>query len=104
MAIEEKTLPLHELKYYHSESLGFVFSGVIPSSDDALQRLANNLVGWGVSKKLPEFYVRVAPNETAFIYAGDSGFQQAAFYQFCSKMNVMGIFSIDTLAMWLKIH
>ena len=102
--VEEKTLPLHELKYYHSESLGFVFSGVIPSSDDAIQRLVSNLVGWGVSKKLPEFYVRVAPNEVAFIYAGDSGFKQAAFYQACGRFNVMGIFIIDTLASWLKLH
>ena len=102
--VVEKTLPLHELKYHHSESLGFVFSGAIPSSDDAIQRLVNNLVGWGVSKKLPEFYVRVAPNETAFIYASDSEFKQAAFYQACGQFNVMGIFGIDTLASWLKIH
>lgn len=102
--IPEKTLPLHELKYYHSESLGFVFTGAIPSSDDALQRLVNNLVGWGVSKKLPEFYVRVASNEVAFIYAPDSEFKQAGFYQACSQLNVMGIFTIDTLAAWLKIH
>lgn len=102
--VAEKTLTLNDLKYYHGESLGFVFTGVIPSSDDALQRLASNLVGWGVSKKLPEFYVRVTPNEVAFIYAGDSEFKQAAFYQFCSKMNVMGIFAIDTLASWLKLH
>lgn len=102
--VKEKTLPLHELKYYHGESLGFVFSGVIPSSDDAIQRFVNNLVGWRVSKKLPEFYVRVTPNDTAFIYAPDSEFKQAEFYQFCSKINVMGIFSIDTLAAWLGIH
>jgi hypothetical protein len=102
--IAEKTLPLHELKYYHSESLGFVFSGVIPSSNDAIQRLVNNLVGWGVSKKLPDFYVRVTPNEAAFIYASDSEFKQAAFYQACGKLNVMGIFSIETLAVWLKQH
>ena len=102
--VEEKTLPLHELKYYHSESLGFVFLGAIPSSNDALQRLANNLVGWGVSKKLPEFYVRVAPNETAFIYASDSEFKQAAFYQACGQFKIMGIFAIDTLASWLKLH
>lgn len=102
--VEEKTLPLHELKYYHSESLGFVFSGAIPSSNDALQRLANNLVGWGVSKKLPDFYVRVAHNETAFIYASDSEFKQAAFYQACGQFNIMGIFAIDTLASWLKLH
>ena len=102
--VEEKTLPLHELKYYHGESLGFVFKGVIPSSDDAIQRLVSNLVAWRVSKKLPDFYVRVAPNETAFIYAPDSEFKQAAFYQACSKLNVMGIFAIDTLAAWLKLH
>jgi hypothetical protein len=102
--VEEKTLPLHELKYYHGESLGFVFSGVLPSSNDAIQRLANNLVGWGVSKKLPEFYVRVTPNEVAFIYAPDSEFKQAAFYQACRQFNVMGIFTIDTLASWLKLH
>jgi hypothetical protein len=102
--VEEKTLPLHELKYYHSESLGFVFKGVIPSSDDAIQRLVNNLVGWRVSKKLPEFYVRVTPNEVAFIYASDSEFKQAAFYQACNQLNVMGIFAIDTLAAWLQQH
>ena len=102
--VEEKTLSLHELKYHHSESLGFTFSGALPSSNDAIQRLVNNLVGWGVSKKLPEFYVRVAPNEIAFIYASDSEFKQAAFYQACGQFNVMGIFAIDTLASWLKSH
>ena len=102
--IPEKTLPLHELKYHHGESLGFVFQGVIPSKDDAIQRLVNNLMAWKVSGKLPEFYVRVSPNEVAFIYASDSGFKQAAFYQACSQLNVMGIFSIDTLSAWLKAH
>jgi len=102
--VEEKILPIHELKYYHSESFGFVFSGVIQSSDDTIQRLVNNLVGWGVSKKLPEFYVRATPNETAFIYDSDSGFKQAEFYQACIRLNVMGIFSIDTLASWIKLH
>lgn len=102
--IPEKILPLHELKYHHGESFGFVFHGAMPSSDDAIQRLMNNLVKWKVSGKLPEFYVRVSSNEVAFIYAADSKFKQAEFYQACSQFNVMGIFSIDTLAAWLKKH
>ena len=102
--IEEKTIPLHELKYYHGESLGFVFTGVIPSSNDAIERLVNRLVSWKVSDKLPEFYTRPESNVVAFVYAGDSGFKQAAFYHACKQldMTVNGIFEIDTLAAWLK--
>lgn len=102
--IEEKTLPLHELKYYYGERLGFVFQGAAPSSNDAIQRLAETLVSSKVSEKLPEFYQRVSSNEVAFVYAGDSGFQSGPFYQATRQFNVIGIFNIDTLSMWLKNH
>ena len=102
--IPEKTLPLHELKYYHGESLGFVFHGATPSSDDAIQRLAETLVRNKVSEKLPEFYQRVSSNEVAFVYGGDSGFQSGPFYQASRKMNMFGIFNIETLTMWLRNH
>jgi hypothetical protein len=100
--IEEKIIPLHELKYYYDNHLGFVFKGVIPSSNDAIQRLAKNLISWKVSEKLPEFYTRVSSNEVAFIYSGDSGFRSADFFQYCNRLNVMGMFSIDTLSNWIK--
>lgn len=102
--VEEKTMPLHELKYYYGEHLGFVFQGVVPSSNDAIQRLCNNLVSWKVTKKLPEFYVRVPDNSIAFIFSNDSEFRQGLFYQACNRLSVMGIFKIDTLSAWLKEH
>lgn len=100
--IEEKTLPLHELKYYHGESLGFVFKGVTPSSYDAIERLCHTLMGNGVSKKLPEFFVRVSDNEVAFVYSEDSGFLSGPFFQFSQQVSRMRIFEVDTLAAWLK--
>lgn len=102
--VTEKTIPIHELKYYYGEHLGFVFQGVTPSSDDAIQRLVNTLVRVGVSKKPPEFYVRVSSNEVAFVYEGDSEFQSANFYQATRIMSHLGIFSIETLNIWLKDH
>ena len=102
--IEEKKIPLHELKYYYGEHLGFVFQGVQPSSDEAIQRLADTLLNIKVSKKLPEFYIRLSSNEVGFIYSGDSGFRSAEFYQATRQFNHIGIFQIDTLSMWLKNH
>lgn len=102
--VTEKTIPLHELKYYYGEHLGFVFHGVAPSSDDAIHRLANTLLNCKVSEKLPEFYTRVDPKTVAFVYAGDSGFRSAEFYQASRRVSRLGLFEIDTLAMWLRTH
>lgn len=102
--VEEKTIPLHEVKYYYGEHRGFVFEGVIQSSNDAIQNLCNNLVSWKVTKKLPEFYVRVSNNAVAFVFDSDSEFKQGLFYQACNRLSVMGIFKIDTLSAWLKEH
>jgi hypothetical protein len=100
----EKKIPLHELKYYYGEHLGLVFQGFAPSSDEAIHRLADTLLKCGVSKKLPEFYARVSDNEVAFVYSGDSEFKSAAFYQATRQFTPLGIFNIDTLAMWIKNH
>lgn len=100
--VEESKIPLHELKYYYGEHLGFVFQGVIPSSDEAIQRLCENLVKWGVSKSLPDFYHRCGNNSVAFVFSENSGFQSGAFYQACRRLEVMGIFSIDSLGAWLE--
>lgn len=102
--MEEKILPIHELKYYHGDKVGFVFTGVVPSSDEALKRLVNNLVTWKVSEKLPEFFTRVKPNSVAFVYESDSGFKQAAFYQACNRLSTIGFFQIDTLTHWLQVN
>jgi hypothetical protein len=99
--IEEKIIPIHELKYYHGDSLGFVFRGVNPSSNEAIQRLAKNLIEWKVSDKLPEFFVRTSTNEVAFVFSGDSGFKQTVFFQASKQFNLFGIFKIDTLAGYL---
>lgn len=99
--IEEKTLPLHELKYYHGESLGFVFKGVIPSSYDAIERLCHTLVSIGASKNLPEFFVRVSDNEVAFVYSDDSGFLSGPFFQIYWMRCRTKLFEVDTLAAWL---
>jgi hypothetical protein len=101
MMIPEKTLPVHELKYYHSDNLGFVFIGASKSSDDAIQRLAQFLVDIGVSNELPEFYQRVKSNAVAFVYGGNSGFQSGNFYRAASRTNLMGIFKIETLGIYL---
>jgi hypothetical protein len=100
--IEEKTIPLHELKYYYSEHLGFVFKGASPSSDGAIGRLSHSLMSWGVAKKLPEFFVRVSENEVAFVYDSNSGFQSAPFFRLAQQLHHIGIFEIDILASWLK--
>jgi hypothetical protein len=100
--IPEKEIPLHELKYYYGENLGFVFRGEFPSSNDAIQRLVDTIVRIKVSEKPPEFYVRVSPNEVAFIFDGNSGFQSALFYQATRQFSQTGLFEIDTLAAWLK--
>ena len=102
--VEEKKLPLHELKYYYGEHLGFVFQGVAPSSDEAIQRLCDNLVSWEVARKPPEFFTRVGKNVVLFVFPNDSGFKQGHFYQACNRLSVMGIFQIDTLSAWLKEH
>ena len=100
--IPEKTLPIHELKYYHSDNLGFVFIGATPSSDEAIQRLGNFLVDIGVSEKLPEFYQRIG-NATAFMYDGNSGFQSGAFYQASNRISFLNnFFKIETLTVFLN--
>lgn len=99
--IPEKTLPIHELKYYYSDNLGFVFIGASKSSDGAIQRLAQFLVDVGVSRQLPSFYQRVKTNAVAFVYEGNSGFQSGAFYRTASQTNIMGIFKIETLGVYL---
>lgn len=104
MAIEEKNMPLHELKYYHGESLGFVFKGVTPSSLESIERLSHTLVSCGASKKLPEFFVRVSDNEVAFVYSDDSGFLSGPFWRLSQQVSKFGLFEIDTLASWLKSH
>lgn len=102
--VTEKTIPLHELKYYYGEHLGFVFQGVTPSSDDAIQRLVDTLTRVGVSKKPPEFYVRVSTNEVAFVYDGNSEFKSPEFLQASQRINQFGLFNIETLNVWLKNH
>ena len=101
MMIPEKTLPIHELKYYHNDNLGFVFIGASKSSDDAIQRLAQFLVDVGVSKELPEFYQRVKSNAVAFVYGVNSGFQSGEFYRSANRINLMGMFKIETLGVYL---
>ncbi len=100
--IEEKTLPIHELKYYHGEHLGFIFKGVSPSSDGAIERLSHTLMSCGVAKKLPEFFVRVSENEVAFVYSNDSGFLSAPFFRLSQQFKHIGLFEVDILAAWLK--
>lgn len=96
--VPEKTLPIHELKYYYGDNLGFVFTGKIPSSDDAIQRLCNFLLGIKVSEKLPEFYQRIGDNAVAFVYDGNSGFQSGDFYQASKRINMFNnLFAIETL-------
>lgn len=99
--IPEKTLPIHELKYYHSDNLGFVFTSATRSSDGAIQRLAQFLKDIGVSRELPEFYQRVATNAVAFVYNGNSGFRSGEFYRASNRVNFMGIFKIETLGVYL---
>lgn len=99
--IPEKTLPVHELKYYYGDNLGFVFIGVVKSSNGAIQRLAQFLVDIKVSRELPEFYQRVQPNAVAFVYGSNSGFQSGAFYRAANKVNFMGVFQIEALGAYL---
>lgn len=100
--VPEKTLPIHELKYYHSDNLGFVFIGQTPSSDDEIQRLSNVLLNIGVSEKLPEFYQRIG-NAVAFVYDGNSGFQSGPFYQACNRFSIFNnLFQIETLNIFLN--
>lgn len=99
--VSEKTIPNHELKYYHSDDLGFVFIGAMPSSDEAIQRLVNFLVEVGVSKELPMFYVRTNPNIVAFVYDGNSGFKSGPFYRASQRINLMGLFKIEALGVYL---
>jgi len=99
--VSEKTLPNNELKYYYSDNLGFVFIGAIKSSDEAIQRLAQYLVNIGVSKELPEFYQRINPNVVAFVYGGNSEFKSGSFYRYANQCNLMGIFRIETLGIYL---
>jgi hypothetical protein len=78
-----------------------VFIGASKSSDDAIQRLAQFLVDVGVSKELPEFYQRVKSNAVAFVYGGNSGFQSGEFYRSANRINLMGMFKIETLGVYL---
>jgi hypothetical protein len=100
--IEEKQIPLHELKYYYSERRGFVFTGNARSSSDALNRLAESIQNAKLSNMLPEFIVRLAPNITAFVYPEDCNFQQAIVYQVSQRFTNMGMFNVDTLCMYLR--
>jgi hypothetical protein len=100
--IEEKQIPLHELKYYYGERKGFVFTGNAQSSSDALNRLGEAIKNARLSDKIPEFIVRLAPNITAFVYPEDCDFQQAAVYQAAQRFRNMGIFNVDTLCMYLR--
>jgi hypothetical protein len=97
----EKKLALHEIKYYHDNDLGFVFLGNTPSSDSSIQKLADFLVSMGVSQKLPECYIRVSPTVTAFIYAKDSGYKSGAFYQACQRVELRGVYRVESLGYFL---
>ena len=100
--IEEKQIPLHELKYYYGERRGFVFTGNTQSSSDALNRLGEAIKNAGVSEELPEFIVRVAPNITIFVYGETGYFNQAAVYQAAQRFRNLGMFNVDTLCMYLR--
>ena len=99
---EEKVLAIHELRYYHSDSIGFVFTGQTPSSDEAIQRLIDNLRSWKVTKEDPLFYTRVGDNAVAFVFDSYSGFRMTQFYQASKQFTRLGFFEIDTLCSWLR--
>ncbi len=98
-----KSLPLHELKYYHGDKKGFVFRGATPVSDEGAIRLAHNMLAWTASDGLPEIY-RIDTNTVAFSYADETRFEQALLYQASRKFLMMGFFELDTLAAWLREH
>jgi hypothetical protein len=97
----EKKLELPELKYYHDNDLGFVFLGNAPSSNESIQRLADFLVTMGISKKLPECYVRISPTATAFIYSGDSEYKSGLFYQASRRIELHGVYRVESLGYFL---
>ena len=100
--IEEKKLPVHELKYYYGERRGFVFKGVSPSSDDAIERLSHAIKNAKVSDSLPEFFVRIDSNTTAFVYPENCEFHSPVVYQMGKRMEMMEMFAVETLMIFLK--
>jgi hypothetical protein len=94
---ENKNLTKQELKYNYKDHLGFVFIGITPSSDESIQNLAQSLVDFGVSKKLPEFYYRPEPNVVVFVYDFTSGFKSGPFYVCATQFHVLNVFRIQTL-------
>ena len=100
--MKEKTFTLEEFEKSHKDSLGFVFIGITNSSDEAIHGLANNLLSWKVSKKLPSFYTRLGEGITAFVFDADSHFLMADFYQACVPFRKLGVFKIDTIYSWLE--
>ena len=96
-----KTLPIHELKYYHGENKGFVFRGATPVSDEGAIRLAENILKWTAANGLPEIF-RIDTNTVAFSYDDETDFAQAQVYQASRRFLMMGFFELDTLAAWLR--
>ncbi len=99
---EEKVISHNDLKYYYSDNIGFVFTGVTRSSDEAIQRLIVNLKAWKVTDEYPLFYTRVNDNSVAFVFDGNSGFKMAQFYQASKQFRILGLFEIDTLLSWIQ--
>lgn len=102
MKIEEKQIPVHELKYYYIDRHGFVFRGVSRSSDEAILNLSNNLINSKIADTHPEFIVRINDQTVAFVYPLDCSFNSPVLYQAAQRFAMMGMFEVETLNIFLK--
>lgn len=102
--MKEKKITRQEFLDTHENKIGFVFKGPQSSTDDAIKRFVNNLIETKVAKVLPDYFVRVGETEVAFIYAADSEFRMADFYQAFLKLESFfnGVFEIDCIYAWIK--
>lgn len=92
----EKNINILELKQY-GERHGFVFAGVVRSSDDAIYRLAETIKDVGASSCLPEFFARIDDKVVAFVYPEQSSFASGILYNIANRLAGMGVFEVEIL-------
>ena len=95
-----RQIPFKEIKEKHSNSLGFVFQGPDPSSDEAIVRLCQKLVDERITVDYPYLVVRLDPLTVLFLYK--NSFNSPLFLHKASIPVRMGICKIADFRNFLE--
>jgi len=96
----EKKIHIQELKNY-GDRHGFIFAGVVRSSDDSIHRLAQTIKDVGKSSDLPEFFARIEKNVVAFVYPAQCNFSSGEIYLTAQRLKPLGMFEVEILSYFI---